>query len=655
MGDDVTNYNIVGIGPMNVLLNGKRIRILAYYTPALQTTLISITKHIEYVGCYFHAEDNAYTLAYLRAIIEPTIKNEVTLNIQSATHLPSTSEYVFDFLTDALVEKQASTQQKAYKVIDTNMNKHLPTLKSKSKFSEIVTFKKLHPNAKLPKQGTTGSIGFDVYLPSSITLPPKQITKIPTGLAASFPNTMYLRITDRSSLALQNLSIKGGVVDSDFRGNITILMQNNTEVPITFTQDQKVAQFIFEKAAVPQIVLAESLDETERKEGAFGSTDNTVKRYMRSKHFFKRLFISPNTTLLYSNNNKQQPLRIQHKEAGAKYARLMAAAKVSKDDYVKNHPTLIPENQVEKFIATTNPSKQEILQHQSKQPKQTKPVNVIPSTYSVNKLLPQNMRVDRKFIELGTGLANTDAVIQQMAEVSNNKLTVSKDINPIQDPGIHATINSPRSNKKPSNPPPRYSQIWHVDIGYGPCRAIGGIRYTLLLIDKSTRFKYIFGLKNLTSSIHEAMEEFLSVCGTKPELIRTDFDTKLIGGRVKDLLRKNHISIQAAPPKRQQQNGLVEQHWALLVKQARQWLTSALLPTSYWWFAIKRACEISNIIKASHKMENVSPYELVTGIKPDYRQMIPIFSVAYMKYAQEEKKAGRKWTTQSLKVIAVGS
>ena len=132
------------------------------------------------------------------------------------------------------------------------------------------------------------------------------------------------------------------------------------------------------------------------------------------------------------------------------------------------------------------------------------------------------------------------------------------------------------------------------------------------------------------------MEEFLQICGTTPELIRTDFDSKLIGGKVKQLLRKEKILLQAAPPKHQQQNGLVKRHWAFLVKQARQWLTASLLPSSYWWFAIKCACEINNILKAPHKKENISPYQLVTGEKPDYRQLFPMFSVAYMKYAQEK-------------------
>ena len=205
-------------------------------------------------------------------------------------------------------------QQKAFRVLDQNKNEYLPTFKSKEKFSEIVYFKKLHPNASLPTRGTEGSIGFDVLLPEAVTLQPNQITKIPTGLASSFPTSMYMRIADCSSLALKNLTVKGGVIDSDFRGDITIIVKNNTNVPITLTKDQKVAQFIFEKAEIPQIVLTEQLDTTERESGAFGSTDKKHHQSLHSnpsKHL-QRLHISPSTTIIYSNNKRIKPIIINN-------------------------------------------------------------------------------------------------------------------------------------------------------------------------------------------------------------------------------------------------------------------------------------------------------------------------------------------------------
>ena len=363
LGDDTTSYQIQGIGPINVLLNGQRVRLLAYFTPALTTTLLSITKHIEYKGCYFHAEGNTYTMAYPRAVVVPVVQSEVSLNIQPAVGLPSTTPYIFDFLTDEKLPQSTSPDDnRAYRVIDQNKDQFLPTTESKLQHSEIVKFQRLHPNAKLPERKTPGSVGFDVYLPMSVTLQPNQITKIPTGLATSFPNTMYMRIADRSSLALQNLTIKGGVIDSDFRGDITILMENTSTVPITFTPDQRVAQFIFERAAVPQVMLATHLDATERNQGSFGSTNNHAKLISTgNKHSLRRLYFSRRTTMLYSTQQKLQPIFTQNMDTdNNKYVRVMRNNGVHQEECLQKSPTHIAADQLEQHIATTNPSPQQI-------------------------------------------------------------------------------------------------------------------------------------------------------------------------------------------------------------------------------------------------------------------------------------------------------
>ena len=128
-----------------------------------------------------------------------------------------------------------------------------------------------------------------------------------------------------------------------------------------------------------------------------------------------------------------------------------------------------------------------------------------------------------------------------------------------------------------------------MDIGFGPTAAIGDIRYCLMLIDKGTKLRRMYPLKNLTSSISRALQQFLRDIGTKPKLIRTYFDKKLIGSQARAILDEAKIRIEGAPPKRQHQNGLVERAWQSVVIMARNWLKSALLPSKYWYFALKRA------------------------------------------------------------------
>ena len=153
-----------------------------------------------------------------------------------------------------------------------------------------------------------------------------------------------------------------------------------------------------------------------------------------------------------------------------------------------------------------------------------------------------------------------------------------------------------------------------------------------MLVDKRTRLKRLYGLKNLTSSLLRAFKRFTTEVGTKPKLISTDFDNKIISGPVEEYLTDQQIKIRASPPYRQNENGLIERHWQQVVSMARNWLTSALLPSKFWFLAVKRACEIANIMPTKHVDGIITtPHELVYQQKPDFRQLFPLFSTSYIK------------------------
>ena len=130
-----------------------------------------------------------------------------------------------------------------------------------------------------------------------------------------------------------------------------------------------------------------------------------------------------------------------------------------------------------------------------------------------------------------------------------------------------------------------------------------------------------------------------------------------MGGSTKKLLRDNKIRIEAAPPKRQHQNGLVERKWQSILTIARNWLTQELLPTKYWFFALKRATEIMNILPTKHEGGIVStPFEYVHNKKVDYRQLFPMFKKAYVKIETGESGGHRNsYKTQTIKTICVES
>ena len=196
-----------------------------------------------------------------------------------------------------------------------------------------------------------------------------------------------------------------------------------------------------------------------------------------------------------------------------------------------------------------------------------------------------------------------------------------------------------------------------MDIVYGPCVAISGIKYALLLIDKKTRKCHIYGLKDLKESITDALSQFLLDAQVPPKVIRTDFDKKLMGGAAKRLLRSKNIRVEAAPPKRQHQNGLVERRWQSILTMARNWLTEELLPSKYWFFAVKRAAEIMNILPTKHMKGIVTtPFEQVHKQKVDYRQLFPIFKKAYVKVEKDEETSHlNSYKSQTIKTICVGT
>jgi hypothetical protein len=129
-----------------------------------------------------------------------------------------------------------------------------------------------------------------------------------------------------------------------------------------------------------------------------------------------------------------------------------------------------------------------------------------------------------------------------------------------------------------------------MDIIFGPEISIGNIHYGIIFTDRYSRMTYIYPLHNLTSDIPKQLQSFFAHIGMTPKRLVTDFDLKLIGGKAREYL----IHVNAAPSYRQDNNGLAECHWQTLTNMARNWLASAELPASFWFYALRRAAEVCN-------------------------------------------------------------
>lgn len=135
-----------------------------------------------------------------------------------------------------------------------------------------IKIKKLYPEAKLPIHATEESAGFDIYSLIDLTINPGEIEKVSTGIALELPKGFYLRIEDRSGLAFKGIHRVGGIIDSDYRGEIFIILHNTKKEPYKIEKHDRIAQGIITPSYIAEFINVENLSETVRGEGGFHST-----------------------------------------------------------------------------------------------------------------------------------------------------------------------------------------------------------------------------------------------------------------------------------------------------------------------------------------------------------------------------------------------
>ena len=137
--------------------------------------------------------------------------------------------------------------------------------------------KLLDPNAKLPTYGSAGAAGADLYacLQEAVTIAPGTTCPIPLGLSLEIPEGYAGLIYARSSLGTKRglaPANKVGVIDSDYRGPVMVMLHNHGSVPQTIEPGDRVAQLLITPVLTPQYEIAEELTDTDRGSGGFGST-----------------------------------------------------------------------------------------------------------------------------------------------------------------------------------------------------------------------------------------------------------------------------------------------------------------------------------------------------------------------------------------------
>lgn len=137
--------------------------------------------------------------------------------------------------------------------------------------------KKLHPQAKLPTYGSEEAAGADLYacLEEDVTIAPGGTAWITTGIAMEVPRGCAGLVYARSGLACKRglaPANKVGVVDSDYRGEIVVVLHNHGEMPQTISHGERIAQMVITPVLTPAYTQVEELTDSRRGSGGFGST-----------------------------------------------------------------------------------------------------------------------------------------------------------------------------------------------------------------------------------------------------------------------------------------------------------------------------------------------------------------------------------------------
>jgi dUTP pyrophosphatase len=131
------------------------------------------------------------------------------------------------------------------------------------------------PPLDLPRYETAGSAGLDLRADEPVALAPGERRLVPTGLAVEIPHGYEGQVRPRSGLALRlgvGMVNAPGTVDSDYRGEVGVILVNHGREPVSFARGERIAQLVISPVARAELVLVDDLAASDRGPGGFGST-----------------------------------------------------------------------------------------------------------------------------------------------------------------------------------------------------------------------------------------------------------------------------------------------------------------------------------------------------------------------------------------------
>lgn len=130
----------------------------------------------------------------------------------------------------------------------------------------------LKENIQIPTKGTENAAGIDVYSPEDFSLPHKDTKQIKLGIAVEIKDDEFIMMSERSSMGKNGITSVGNIIDSDYRGEISIFLQNNNSLEYKFKKGDRIGQIIVCKKGNNLIIVVDKLSSTNRGTNGVGST-----------------------------------------------------------------------------------------------------------------------------------------------------------------------------------------------------------------------------------------------------------------------------------------------------------------------------------------------------------------------------------------------
>ena len=136
----------------------------------------------------------------------------------------------------------------------------------------FIQYQKIDPSIPDPQYAYDGDAGLDLHTTEDKSLPPFHPVLVNTGLKVSFPDGYVALIWDKSSMASLGIHVLGGVIDSNYRGEIKVILINLTKKEIHIKRKQKIAQILWQRVEKVNLIKVKKLNLSSRGDKGFGSS-----------------------------------------------------------------------------------------------------------------------------------------------------------------------------------------------------------------------------------------------------------------------------------------------------------------------------------------------------------------------------------------------